>query len=96
MTATKPSGKLPTCVQIERRCLDYLSDQWPSAYAELVRRSNHEMPTEGPERGYEWMPEHLLVYLADQWPTAHQMMLSMATKEPAILASKHSQGDQSA
>lgn len=86
MTATTSSGVVPPCVQIERRCLDYLSDQWPSAYAALVSRSNHEMPSERCEQGYEWMPVHLLDYLADQWPSAHSAMLSMATKESAILA----------
>lgn len=83
-TATEQPDK-SVFVQIERQLLDYLSDQWPSAYADLIARFDAKAPACDARQGYDWMPEAALAYLQDQWPTARQMMKCRATKNPVIM-----------
>lgn len=70
-------------VKIEKALLDYLSDQWPSAYGELVRLSTGEEPDQRPGRGYEWLACDLLDHLKENCPSAFMAMMSRATLEPA-------------
>lgn len=72
-------------VQVERSLMDYISDQWPTAYFEMIKNGPVDLPEVEPQQGYEWVPACAIEYLEDQWPSAYEMMMCKASKSPAII-----------